>query len=53
MERRFAVRYEKLMADARVKPEALEGALERLEGFVRPFAASLEHGPSGIISRST
>ena len=43
MERRFAVRYDELMADAQVKPEALEGVLGRLEGFVRPFAASLEH----------
>ena len=43
MERRFAVRYEELMAEAEVKPEALEGLLERLKEFVQPFAASLEH----------
>ena len=43
MDRRFAERYEELMADAEVKPEALEGVLERLKEFVRPFAASLEH----------
>lgn len=43
MERRFAVRYEELMADAEVKPEALEGVLERLTGFIQPFAASLAH----------
>jgi SRSO17 transposase len=43
MERRFAVRYEELMAEAEVKPEALEGVLGRLKEFVRPFAASLEH----------
>jgi len=43
MERRFSVRYEELMAEAEVKPEALEGVLERLKGFVRPFAASLTH----------
>jgi SRSO17 transposase len=43
MERRFVVRYEELMADAEVKPETLEGVLERLMEFVRPFAASLEH----------
>jgi SRSO17 transposase len=43
MERRFAVRYEELMAEAEVKPEALEGVLERLEEFVGPFAASLAH----------
>jgi SRSO17 transposase len=43
MERRFSVRYEELMAEAEVKPEALEGVLERLKEFVRPFAASLTH----------
>src|SRR3972149_3781662 len=43
MERRFAVRYGELMAEAEVKPEALEGVLERLKEFVRPFAASLAH----------
>jgi SRSO17 transposase len=43
MERRFAVRYEELMAEAEVKPEVLEGVLERLKGFVRPFGASLVH----------
>jgi SRSO17 transposase len=43
MERRFAVRYEELMADAEVTPEALGGVLDRLEDFVRPFAASLEY----------
>jgi SRSO17 transposase len=42
MERRFKVRYEELMADAEVKPEALEGTLERLREFVQPFAASLQ-----------
>jgi len=29
------------MAEAEVKPEALEGVLDRLKDFVRPFAASL------------
>ena len=43
MERRFAVRYEELMADAEVKPEALEGVLARLTEFIQPFAASLAH----------
>ena len=43
MERRFAVRYEELMAEAEVKPEALEGVLKRLDEFVRPFAAGLKH----------
>jgi SRSO17 transposase len=43
MERRFAVRYEELIAEAEVKPEALEGVLGRMEEFVRPFAAGLVH----------
>jgi SRSO17 transposase len=43
MERRFKVRYEELMADAEVKPEALEGTLKRLREFVQPFAAHLEY----------
>jgi SRSO17 transposase len=43
MERRFAVRYEQLMAEAEVKPEALEGVLKRLDEFVKPFAANLKH----------
>jgi SRSO17 transposase len=43
MERRFAVRYEELMAEAEVKPETLEGVLGRLREFVEPFAASLAH----------
>ena len=41
MERRFSERYEELMADAEVRPEALEGVLKRLTEFVQPFAASL------------
>ena len=41
MERRFAVRFEEMMCEAEVKPRSLEGALERLEAFVQPFAASL------------
>jgi SRSO17 transposase len=43
MDRRFSVRYEELMAEAEVKPEALTGILDRLKEFVRPFAVSLEH----------
>jgi SRSO17 transposase len=43
MERRFAVRYEELLAEAEVRPEVLEGVLERLREFVGPFAASLAH----------
>jgi SRSO17 transposase len=41
MERRFAVRREELMAEANIPPEVLEGTVDRLYGFVRPFAASL------------
>ena len=41
MERRFAVPYEELMAEADVEPEALEAVLERLKDFVQPFAGSL------------
>ena len=43
MERRFAVRYEELMAEAEVKPQALEGVLDRLKDFVQPYAATLKH----------
>jgi hypothetical protein len=53
MERRFAVRYEELMAEAEVKPEALEGVLGRLKEFVRPFAASLNTPRSVLIWRNT
>ena len=41
MERRFAVRFGELMVEAEVSPDALKGVLERLKGFVQPFAASL------------
>ena len=47
MERRFAVRFEEMMADAEVKPEDLEGVLERLHRFVAPFAARLKHEAQG------
>lgn len=47
MERRFAVRFEEMMAEAEVKPETLEGVLERLHVFVEPFAASLKHAQQG------
>ena len=43
MERRFAVRFEELMAEAEVKPETLEGVLMRLDEFVKPFAANMNH----------
>jgi SRSO17 transposase len=43
MERRFAVRYDELMAEAEVKPEVLEGVLQRLDEFIKPFAIGLKH----------
>jgi hypothetical protein len=41
MERRFAMRYREIMSDAQVRPGAFKGIVERLEEFVKPFAASL------------
>lgn len=41
MDRRFALRFQELMADAVVPPEQLEGLSGRLEQFVVPFAKSL------------
>src|SRR5947208_9314470 len=41
MERRFRVRLGELLDDANVRPGLLRGVAARLEGFVRPFAASL------------
>ena len=43
MDRRFAVRFEEMMAEAEVKPETLQGVLERLGVFVKPFAATLKY----------
>jgi SRSO17 transposase len=43
MERRFAVRYKELIAEAEVRPETLEGVLGRLAEFVKPFAATLKY----------
>jgi hypothetical protein len=43
MEQRFAVRLGQMMAQAEMKPDLLKGALERLEKFMEPFTASLEH----------
>jgi len=37
MERRFEVRYRELMDDAKLRPEAYQGMLPRLEAFVQPF----------------
>ena len=41
MDRRFAGRYEELMADAEVEPEALEGVLERLKEFCSALRGEL------------
>ena len=41
MERRYQVRLKELLGDAVVRPEQLQGMLERLERFVEPFAACL------------
>lgn len=47
MERRFEVRREELLAEARVKPGICEGLLERLEKFVEPFAELLARREQG------
>ena len=41
MERRYQVRLKELLGDAVVRPEQLQGMLERLERFVEPYAACL------------
>jgi hypothetical protein len=41
MERRFEVRCREIMEEARIHPGAFRGILERLEEFVKPFAACL------------
>ena len=43
MEERFKVRFEQLLAEAKVDTKAVEGALERLVQFVEPFADTLTH----------
>jgi SRSO17 transposase len=42
MERRFAVRFQGVMADAQIHPGTFRGIVERLEEFVEPFAACLK-----------
>jgi hypothetical protein len=42
MERRFQVRLQELLKDAVLDPRIPEGMLDRLEGFVNPFAAIME-----------
>lgn len=41
MERRYELRREALLKEARVSPAAFAGSLERLEAFVEPFARRL------------
>ena len=41
MEPRFAVRKKQLIDDARIRPEVYQGLLERLPGFLEPFAQGL------------
>jgi len=42
MERRFQVRLEELLNDARVPPSVFRDALPRLDVFLQPFAAALQ-----------
>jgi SRSO17 transposase len=42
MERRFRIRLDELLYDARVRPGLLSGVVERLESFMEPFVASLQ-----------
>ena len=41
MDRRFSVRFQEIMEEARVRPGTFKGIVERLEEFVDPFAACL------------
>jgi SRSO17 transposase len=41
MERRFEVRFQEIMAEARIHPGTFRGIVERLQAFVEPFAACL------------
>src|ERR1039458_5736393 len=45
MERRFELRVEELLQDAELDPRIPEGMLDRLERFVKPYAAIME-GPA-------
>src|SRR3989304_8719707 len=47
MERRFEVRLEELLEDAVLDPRIPRGMLDRLEGFVEPFAARLGSSEQG------
>jgi hypothetical protein len=41
MERRFQVRLDELLKDAKVRPSLLRDALPRLEAFLQPFVEAL------------
>ena len=41
MERRFRVRLDELLSDARVQPSLLRGVLPRLDSFLQPFVEAL------------
>jgi SRSO17 transposase len=42
MERRYELRLEQMLAQTEVSPELMQGALDRLDAFVEPFARSLD-----------
>ena len=42
MERRYQLRLEQMLAQAEVSPETMRGLFDRLDGFVEPFAKSLD-----------
>jgi SRSO17 transposase len=43
MERRYELRLEQMLAQAEISPESMQGLFARLDIFVEPFAASLDH----------
>jgi len=47
MERRFAARRDRLLADAEVEPRVLRGVLPRLERFLDPFVGLLQRSEQG------
>src|SRR5215475_8608032 len=42
MERRFQVRLDELLGDAKIRPGLLRGVLPRLESFLQPFVATMQ-----------
>jgi SRSO17 transposase len=51
MDRRFAARRDRLLADAEVDPQILRGVLPRLEAFLDPFVALLQRSEQGEHAR--